>query len=363
MVILLHTHHHSAYAASLRLVVYLAFVLVVFSMTVEITAQSEPGLDRDRSPFVAATYSLSKEIWEETDIAYFTEDVDVDNAIVNVAEALISIINESGGDETLQVVNGQACEGVSSTNPAYRFEWNREHISETLPMRIFAVGEQLTLVIREPDGDWLCSTEAILDIAELRSGTYHVWVGSKQPPNSNSFSARLYVTFGNEHNNYSPQNAPPPCCIGLNFSNPANEDSDPVLTYLERQIVSPTSGGEILQVSIDAILRGTSGERFLLEVTPLDPVTGAVIPVPNPNNSDERCAGRATYCDSALLRNEQLRLDYSGTFPRAVEFNQIDLAALGFTRDSYRFVFTIASLESSGNLAEPDVIYEFSSAF
>jgi len=358
-----HADRYWLYAATLRPLTRLALASFIIPMAVQLKAQTEPSLDTGRSPLVAATPTLSQEIWENTDIDYFTEDVNVDEASINIAEAITSIISDSGGEDTLQVVDGQGCDGFTSTRPAYRFEWNRDDISEMLPIRIFVSGEQPTLVIREPDGDWLCSAEmALLDIPELRSGKYHVWVGSKQSPSGNTFSARLYIAFGDQRVRYSPQALPPPCCTGLRFSNPANEDSNSALAYLDHRIISSAGGGDILQVSIDAILRGTSGERFLLEVTPFDPETGTVIPVLNPDNPNEPCAVRATYCDSARLRYEELRLDYSGTSARAVEFDQIDLTALGFTRDSYYFVFTITSLDVSGNLAQPEVIYEFSSS-
>ena len=205
---------------------------------------------------------LSEKIWNKSGLDYFSEDVQIEGASIDIHY------------ESLCVSNSDDCTGFSSTQPSFRFSWDRSDITEKLPLRIFAVGaDDLTLVVQKPDGDWLCSDNydtsksPLIDINSLRSGDYAIWIGIKDDSKNAAFDARLYLSIDPK---LSPLIPPPPCCTSLNFSNPASTDKDPTMTYMEVDRTLSADGSVSLNISLDMILRGKSGDRFRIELTPVD---------------------------------------------------------------------------------------------
>ncbi len=74
-----------------------------------------------------------------------------------------------------------ACRGAITPEPDIRLIWT----GETALLRIFFIGDgDATLVMRTPDGRFLCSDDSFglltpsIDMAQPAPGTYHIWLGS-----------------------------------------------------------------------------------------------------------------------------------------------------------------------------------------
>lgn len=74
-----------------------------------------------------------------------------------------------------------ACRGAITPEPDIRLAWT----GETALLRVFFMGDgDATLVIRTPDGRFLCNDDSFglltpsIDMAQPVSGTYHIWLGS-----------------------------------------------------------------------------------------------------------------------------------------------------------------------------------------
>lgn len=330
--------------------ILLGILLSVFGM--HSFAQSS-GLD----PFTEASSSsiprLSQEVWNESSLEYFSIDITLSNLTVEISPAL---------EQEEQVKDADNCVGSTLTNPSFRFIWDRMSIDEELPMRLFAVAGgdiDLILVIREPDGDWICADNyentrhPYIDLQSLRAGTYNVWIGAKEVTPEDEITSRLFVTIGDQ----TPDVPPPSCCVGLSFSNPASGDSDPSLAYIEIDTLNEDAGDTTLQISADVILRGQSGDTFLIELTPIDPATLEPLSVPGLSNEDE-CALSQVFCVvEALRRGTERRLDYTGNTSEPVIF-EVNVADLVSDPSDVGFILSISKLDASGNPGDALVRYE-----
>lgn len=323
-------------------IISLLFIVVLISVTA-INAQDTGALDRDQSPFSSMSPRLSVKIWNKSGLDYFSDDIHIKDAKIDVP------------DESLHSSNGTNCTGFSSKQPSFRFTWERAAIGDKLPVRIFAVGsEDLTLVIQEPDGDWLCSDNyetsksPLIDISSLRSGDYIVWIGINSSDESKkaAFDARLYVSIDPK---LSPIIPPRPCCTSLSFSNPASTDEDPVMTYMGLHRIS-SDVGVSLNISVDMILRGKRGDSFRIELTPVDdqhnPITITGL------DNQKECAKEASFCRVEMLRQaaEEHR-DYSGVRKNAIEFSG-SWPDLNKNSELLRFIFTVSPLNRSGDAGD-----------
>lgn len=328
-------------------------LLFLFFSAFGVNAQSEePFLDPFQPPLNASVPQLSQEIWDELDIPYFSQDLEINNATTDIPLALADVPPNALNNQT-------ECLGLTNERPSYRFIWDRTNIEEQLPMRIFATSaEDLTLVIREPDGDWLCSDDyentlhPFIELTDLRAGVYNVWVGTKTPTSENWF-ARLFLSIGGDN----PSQPPPSCCAGLTFSNPANTGSDPVLTYIEIDEIDIESDEALLRVSVDAIFRGDSGDRFLVELFPFDTATDEQVAVAG-QNGNNGCANSVSYCEEiAIRRGNEVRRDYSTVTSEPIVFDVI-LSDLAPIDGSLRFLLAVSQLEGDSAPEDPIIIYE-----
>jgi hypothetical protein len=87
------------------------------------------------------------------------------------------------------------CRGAITPEPDIRLTWT----GETALLRVFFISEgDAALVIRTPDGRFLCSDDAFglltpsIDMAQPAAGTYHIWLGSIAE--TISVPGTLYVT-------------------------------------------------------------------------------------------------------------------------------------------------------------------------
>jgi hypothetical protein len=87
----------------------------------------------------------------------------------------------AGGEQYMGDI-AYRCRGYSTTEPTYRLEWN----GDTQSLRFYFVAEEeedSTLVISDPNGNWLCDDDSYGDqqpLVEIRSpvsGTYAIWAG------------------------------------------------------------------------------------------------------------------------------------------------------------------------------------------
>ena len=106
----------------------------------------------------------------------------------------------SGGSVDVWELNlGGGCGGYAARSPDYRIEWS----GSASGLRIFFVaeesGEDTRLVIRDPNGDWLCNDDSpygtlnpLVEINNPVSGSYTIWVASFFT--DDYFGGFLYVT-------------------------------------------------------------------------------------------------------------------------------------------------------------------------
>ena len=330
-----------------------AILFILFFSTFGVNAQSEePLLDPFQPPLNTSVPQLSQEIWEELNITYFSQDLEINNATTDIPLALADVSPSALNKQT-------ECLGFTNERPSYRFIWDRTGIEEHLPMRIFATSaEDLNLVIREPDGDWLCSDNyqntihPFIELTELRAGVYNVWVGTKTSTSEDWF-ARLFLSIGED----DPSQPPPSCCAGLTFSNPANTANDPVLTYLEIDEIDIETDEALLRVSIDVIFRGNSGDVFLVELFPFDTVTDSQVAVVRQNENSE-CANSTGYCEEVTIRRgSEVRRDYSTITSEPIVFD-VTPGDLALVDGSLRFLLTISQLEGDNSTGDPIITYE-----
>lgn len=86
----------------------------------------------------------------------------------------------AGGSLSASAIDS-GCRGAITPEPDIRLTWT----GESALLRVFFIGDgDATLVIRTPDGRFLCSDDSFglltpsIDMAQPTSGTYHIWLGS-----------------------------------------------------------------------------------------------------------------------------------------------------------------------------------------
>lgn len=316
---------------------------LVLMLTIVTIIYAQDGLDPDARAVVTSSPQLSMEIWNRATTDYFSENATISDAFIDIQEVVVVIEDQ------------EDCIGFTSEAPSYQFNWRRDDISEKLPLTLFAIGtggHDLTLVIREPDGDWFCVDDykggknPLLVINDLRSGPYTIWVGNKTIDEGEDFRTRLYVYEGDYGDAYDPEKILPPCCDDLNFSNPASSDRTTVFTYIESKREIDDQDNEILSISADILFQGEVGDNFLVEVLAFDMETDDPIDFRD-GEINEDCPSSMGYCETERLQgSNQRRRDYSVDSSRqAVEFT-VPLTFLESQSEEYEIRLIITDVSA-----------------
>lgn len=178
------------------------------------------------TPILAQTASLD---WDDEahDVDSMSEDAWEDRINNDGSDYLLyrySTIRENDLDVNVarQLRDESNCEGYTTPDAFYAVHWHRDDINERERLRFFAVSREDTiLVIRQPDGSWICNDnysstqDPLVDIARPRTGTYYIWVANKT---RTQFGVDLYVTL----ENYTPMRPPTTPHTYIIPSNPAS---------------------------------------------------------------------------------------------------------------------------------------------
>jgi len=328
-------------------------IVFVFILGLVWVSSAQDSLNpRAQRPLITSSPQLSKEVWESVSTDYFSENATVSGASVNIETVLGS--EASVGIAT--VIDSQECAGLTTQAPTYRFIWQRNDRGDNFPITLLAIGagsQDLTLVIHEPDGDWLCmddtdtSTNPMKQISSLRSGSYAVWVGNKSIEVGDDFRTRLYVSINDGIN---PDEPPAPCCDGLSFSNPASGSLETEITYHETaELGTHDQDNELLFISTDIIFRGEPRTTFLVEALASERETGVPIDF-REGEIDEACPSSTGYCEVERLRlSDESRRDYSeDSSGGAVEFT-LPVSVIKAQSEDYDISLVISEIDDETN--------------
>ena len=107
----------------------------------------------------------------------------------------------SGGPVDVAYLDDSKCSGFASVAPSFRMQWS----GTTTGLRMFFLASDgahdgdTTLLIKQPDGTWLCNDDAadgagdpLVVLANPAQGRYQVWVGSYRQ--GREINGTLYVT-------------------------------------------------------------------------------------------------------------------------------------------------------------------------
>lgn len=291
-----------------------------------IVLTQEPELNVDFNPLFG-TISMSEEAWlDQRNDDYFTVETRVSgNVSVDGLEA-------KEGD----------CEGYTTAAPAYRIDWVRDNIEEALPLRLFMIGLDgpTALIVREPDGEWLCAEDwrqtehPLLDIERPRTGSYTVWVANAAA--ADTINGILYVTISD----YVPSNPPrlqgqfAPLVLG------SGDASSARIVYVESY-----ERPEGLRVSMDVILMGERGDEFRALVYPYDAATDR--PITDPSSPLANDSGVLVgMVDQLRLRSPIMQFDYGLRSPNPLEIELND-EAIPDDIEAYYPVFVIEMSQDS----------------
>jgi hypothetical protein len=106
----------------------------------------------------------------------------------------IATMTSGGAVDVSQLDLGVDCRGFAATRPDFRI-----NLEGSLPsLRFFFVSEgDATLIINDPNGDWLCNDDAVdrtpvIEVFDPQVGIYDIWIGSYSA--SDFLSGYLMVT-------------------------------------------------------------------------------------------------------------------------------------------------------------------------
>ena len=272
--------------------------LLLLSMAFHTLAQStvDPDFDPSYGPEV-----MSVEAWAE---------LDAQDYVVHKVESLDNIAELS----TLST-DENSCAGFTTVAPTYRIDWVRETIDEDLSMRFFFMNDlNTTLAIHEPDGDWLCADDwettehPLIDIEELRTGSYAVWVGNTT---EEDFTGRLIATIGD----YDPSNPPIEPLRFTSVFQGAGINEARVL-YIE---IDENMDDNMLDISVDVALKGARGNEFRVTVYLYDAETDR--PLKAFEGSPQNEAGLLADIIEMRLRAAEEFYDYGKNSKGGLEFS------------------------------------------
>jgi hypothetical protein len=305
-----------------RLPIGFTIITLIFVVS-HVIAQTQ--LDRDFAPLLG-TDTMSVETWEENPADY---------TIYSMED------QENDGLDVSTVDTGSAeCAGFTTTSPAYNFEWIRSTVDEESEITLFFIGDDgqdTTLALIDPDGDWLCADDwettvnPYIEIPNLRTGSHTLWIGTQD---NEPIGGNLYVTVGD----YTPDN-PPTEPVEFEALFQGSGVSQARLTYVETEIVE-----DILSVSVDVILTGTRGDEFRVSVLFYDTETDSPLAAsPDAESQNENGEVYLTRERPIRLRDTEERYDYGERSRGAVEF-EVELSTFDDLPDVLYPVIIVESL-------------------